>query len=271
MIGGEGLGARAGSGKDGDATPKAGLPETPAHDAPASQGGTYTLEHLAARIHARHRDTIKVQKPHVAAANLARILGAALTLSNRHGFHAMTLRQLAEASGLSMGGLYSYLDSKDTLLLMILEEVSHAVEEALGAAPEAVKADPRAHLRWLIARHVALTEEMQPWFLFAYMEAKAFPPEGRRRAVDGERLSERMFAQVIEQGMEAGVFAPGDALFAAALVKPLLQDWYVKRGKYRARGIDADAYARQVTAFVEGALAPAVAAAGAAPRVRPLG
>lgn len=265
------MGARAGSGRDGADSPGEASPQT-APGTPASPTqAAHTLETVAARIHARHRDTIKVQKPHVAAANLARILDAALTLSNRHGFHAMTLRQLAQASGLSMGGLYSYLDSKDTLLLMILEEVSHAVEEALGAAPGEVKADPRAHLRWLIARHVALTEEMQPWFLFAYMEAKAFPPEGRRRAVDGERLSERMFAQVIEQGMAAGVFAPGDALFAAALVKPLLQDWYVKRGKYRARGIDADAYAAHVTAFVEGALAPRGEPAGAAPRVRPVG
>lgn len=270
------MGARAGSGRDGADTPgeaspqtAPGTPVTPTQAAPTQ--AAHTLESLAARIHARHRDTIKVQKPHVAAANLARILDAALTLSNRHGFHAMTLRQLAQASGLSMGGLYSYLDSKDTLLLMILEEVSHAVEEALGAAPEAVKADPRAHLRWLIARHVALTEEMHPWFLFAYMEAKAFPPEGRRRAVDSERLSERMVAQVIEEGMAAGVFATGDALFAAALVKPLLQDWYVKRGKYRARGIDAEAYAAHVTAFVEGALAPRGAPAGAAPRVRPVG
>lgn len=269
------MGARAGSGRDGEDSPPSGPPQTREVTAPADVAlqatpQPHTLETLAARIHARHRDTIKVRKPQVAAANLARILEAALTLSNRHGFHAMTLRQLAQASGLSMGGLYSYLDSKDTLLLMILEEVSHAVEEALGAAPAAVRADPRAHLRWLIARHVALTEEMHPWFLFAYMEAKAFPPEGRRRAVDSERLSERMFAQVIEQGMARGVFAPADPLFAAALVKPLLQDWYVKRGKYRARGIDAAAYTCQVTAFVEGALAPRGQADGGAPRVRPV-
>ncbi|MCG5234880.1 TetR/AcrR family transcriptional regulator [Xanthobacter oligotrophicus] len=215
----------------------------------------HSLEALSARIHARHRDLIKVQKPHVAVANLARIIDAALKLSNRHGFHAMTLRQLAAESGLSMGGLYSYLDSKDTLLLMILGEVSHAVEAELGSAPEAMRADPAAHLNWLIAAHVRLSEAMHAWFVFAYMEAKAFPPEARKRAIDSERLTERIFADVIAQGLRQGVFSADDPLFAATLIKPLLQDWYVKRSKYRERGIDAATYAAQVTRFVEGALA----------------
>lgn len=225
-------------------------------EAPArSPASGHTLEASAARILARHRDTIKVRKPHVAVANLARILAAALTLANRHGFHAMTLRQLAEESGLSMGGLYSYLDSKDALLSMILEEVAEAAEGALAAAPEAVRADPGRHLAWLIERHILLTEEMHPWFVFAYMEAKAFPPDARKRAVESERATERILADAIAEGMARGRFAPGDPLFAATLIKPLLQDWYVKRGKYRERGVDAAAYAAHVNAFVLKALA----------------
>ncbi len=221
----------------------------------AAQAPDHALEASAARILARHRDTIKVRKPHLAVANLARILGAALTLANRHGFHAMTLRQLAEESGLSMGGLYSYLDSKDTLLLMILEEVAEAAEGALAGAPEAVRADPARHLPWLIERHILLTEAMHPWFVFAYMEAKAFPPEARKRAVESERATERILADVIAEGMQRGTFAAGDPLFAATLIKPLLQDWYVKRSKYRERGIEAPAYAEKVNAFVLKALA----------------
>lgn len=220
-----------------------------------SRATDHSLETSAARILARHRDTIKVRKPHVAVVNLARILGAALTLANRHGFHAMTLRQLAEESGLSMGGLYSYLDSKDTLLLMILQEVAEAAEEALAGAPEAVRADPARHLAWLIERHILLTDAMHPWFVFAYMEAKAFPPEAKKRAVESERATERILADVVAEGMARGHFAPGDPLFTATLIKPLLQDWYVKRGKYRERGIDAPAYAAQVNAFVLKALA----------------
>ncbi|MFG1297810.1 TetR/AcrR family transcriptional regulator [Xanthobacter variabilis] len=227
-------------------------------------GADYALEALCGRIYERHRDTIKVQKPHVAVANLARIVEAVLTLSNRQGFHATTLRDLSRVAGISMGGLYSYFDGKDTLLLMILEQVADAVTEALGAVPDKVRADPAEHLAWLIATHVSLSEAMQPWFVFAYMEAKAFPPPARKAAVESELATERMFAEVLEEGARMGRFAVDDVAFTATLIKPLLQDWYVKRGKYRKRGVNAATYAARVSDFVLAALAPPPAPAAPA-------
>ncbi|WP_238123775.1 MULTISPECIES: TetR/AcrR family transcriptional regulator [unclassified Xanthobacter] len=216
----------------------------------------YSLEGLCGRIYERHRDTIKVQKPRVAVANLARIVEAVLTLSNRQGFHATSLRDLSRAAGISMGGLYSYFDTKDTLLLMILEQVAGAVEEALSQPPEEVAGDPARHLRWLIETHVGLSEAMQPWFVFAYMEAKAFPAPARTAAVESELATERMFAAVLEAGAASGRLKVDDVEFTATLIKPLLQDWYVKRGKYRKRGVTAVTYAARVADFVLAALAP---------------
>ena len=53
----------------------------------------------------------------------------------------------------------------------------------------------------------------------------------------------------------AGVFAVADVDLTAALIKPLLQDWYVKRAKHRKRGIPIQRYIAGVTAFVERAIA----------------
>lgn len=197
---------------------------------------------------------IRVQKPHVAVAKLALIVEAILKLSNRQGFHATSLREISAESGVSMGSLYSYFDSKDTLLLMILGEVSLATTNVLGEAPEEFAANPERHLRWLIEAHVALTEAMLPWFVFAYMEAKSFPASGRRAAVESEEATEAIFRDVIERGVAQGCYHVEDPAFAAALIKPLLQDWYVKRAKWRRRGITAEAYVAQVQAFVEKAL-----------------
>lgn len=231
----------------------------------------FTLERLCERIHARHRDKIKVQKPHVAVANLARIVAAVLELSNRKGFHATSLRDLALASGLSMGGLYSYFDTKDTLLLMILEEVSAAVTGVLSNPPETVRGDPVTHLRWLIETHIALSEAMQPWFVFSYMEAKAFPAAARRLAVESELATEALFVAVLEEGVRHGRFKVDDIPFTATLIKPLLQDWYVKRAKYRKRGVGAARYAGQVFAFVAAAIASRdpIAPTSDAPRRNP--
>ncbi|KAB1074033.1 TetR/AcrR family transcriptional regulator [Methylobacterium planeticum] len=210
-----------------------------------------SLEPICARILARHRATIRVQKSHVATANLARIIGAVLHLSAQKGFHQTTLRDLAEATGLSMGGLYSYFENKNTLLVMILTEVATTAEAALRDAPDAVKNDSVLHLRWLIATHIRLTEDMQPWFVFAYMEAKGFPASARRIAVESELATEQIFADVLARGVAQGRFRVGDVSLTASLIKPLLQDWYVKRSKYRKRRTDVEVYIAAVTTFVE--------------------
>ena len=63
-----------------------------------------------------------------------------------------------------------------------------------------------------------------------------------------------MFTAVLEEGAKAGCFRITDPDFAAALIKPLLQDWYVKRAKWRRRGISAEIYAERVQSFIERAL-----------------
>lgn len=218
--------------------------------------GDFSLEGLCAAMLERHRDTIRVRKAHIAVAKLARIVETILTLSNKQGFHATSLREISATSGVSMGGLYSYFDSKDTLLMMILGQVSETMTRVLEAAPQAAREDPREHLRWLITMHVALTETMLPWFVFAFMEAKSFPPAGRRAAVASEEATEAIFTAVLAEGERRGVFRLKDPGFTAALVKPLLQDWYVKRAKWRRRGVSAQDYAKTVCAFVESAIAP---------------
>lgn len=214
----------------------------------------FSDEAICARILGRHRDAVSVQKQHLAVANLARIIQATLKLSNKQGFHATTLRDLAKASGLSMGGLYSYFDNKNTLVAMILGEVSLAINEVLGTPPAELGKDPRAHLRWLIEMHIRLTEVMQPWFVFSYMEAKSFPTSARKKAVDSELATEAFFESAIRNGVDRRLFNVRDTELAASLIKPLLQDWYVKRSKYRKRGVTIEYYIEAVTAFVEGAL-----------------
>ncbi len=214
----------------------------------------YSLEQLCGRIFARHSEHIRVRKPQQAVANLAKVVRTFLKLTNRKGFHATSLRELSEAAELSMGGLYSYFDSKDTLLLMILGEVDTTMREVLDAVPDGVRADPRAHLRWVVDAHVRLTEVMQPWFAFVFMEAKSFPPNARAAAIEAERLVEQVLEEIIVRGKAAGAFEVDDAVLTAALIKPLLQDWYVKRAKYRRRGIGIDRYIAGVTAVVEAAV-----------------
>lgn len=210
----------------------------------------FAVEIRCRRILERHRGLIHVQKDHIAVGKLSLIVEAILDLSNRQGFHATSLRDLVQQSGVSMGGLYSYFDSKDRLLLMILGEVTATVTEVLQSPPAEIINDPKIHLAWLIETHIRLTEYMQKWFVFAFMEAKSFPRTARNIATDSEAATEKLFADVLKRGQETSDFVLDEPDFTASLIKPLLQDWYVKRGKYRKRGVSIETYIDGVLGFV---------------------
>jgi AcrR family transcriptional regulator len=206
-----------------------------------------SMNALCRQMFERHSETIKVRKADVAAAKLSRIVDSVLRLSNRKGFHATSMRDIANDTGLSMGGLYAYFDSKETLLSMVLETVISTATAQL-ILPTALPV--KDQLKWLIHRHILMTESMTDWFVFAYLEAKSFPAEQRARAVESERETETIFADVIRKGVTEGLFRTDDPQLDAALLKPLLQDWYVKRGKWRKRGQTPAAYAERVSLMI---------------------
>ncbi|MDY7226572.1 TetR/AcrR family transcriptional regulator [Hyalangium rubrum] len=232
----------------------------PARAPPLTQDDAFAREHgltlkeLCERLYHRHRDRMEVKKPRTAVANLTRVLTATLRMSERHSFHEMSMRDLSRASGLSIGALYSSIRDKDTLLEMVLDVVSDAVDRVLVAVPEAVRADPRVHLRWIVNRHIQLTEALPAWFKFAYLEAKAFGPSARKRARQEELATERLIREALDSGVRQGVFKLKDLEMTAALIKPLLQEWYLKRWKYHQRGISPEAYADAVMNLLEGSV-----------------
>jgi hypothetical protein len=71
-----------------------------------------------------------------------------------------------------------------------------------------------------------------------------------------EAMTEKIIADVLRQGVASGAFTIGHVRLTASLIKPLLQDWYVKRAKYRRRGTSIEAYVATVTAFIDDALTP---------------
>ena len=162
----------------------------------------------------------------------------------------MSLRDLSNSTGISMGALYSYIESKKRLMEIILAQVLHLVETTLGAE-EIGQLEPKTRLRWMLRNHIFLSEVMQPWFFFAYMEAKSFDRIGKRTAIENELRTEGLIASCIAAGEKSGVFRPVDPVMTASLIKPLLQDWYLKRWKYSRRGISPDTYAEWVVDFVE--------------------
>ncbi len=204
-----------------------------------------SMQGLAREMYRDNAERFKVQKEAVAVKNISNILDATLTLANRKGFAAMSLRDLSERTGMSLGGLYAYIGSKDDLVTLIQRFGIDTTQRILQAQTVAIT-DPIERLHTAIRAHLFLSEILRAWFYFSYMEARHLGPQEKQRAIAAERRTEALFCEIIEAGQQAGLFRPLDALMAAAMLKAMLQDWYLKRGKYREREVGVEQYAVSV-------------------------
>ena len=209
-----------------------------------------SVEEICRQIFYENRDQIKVKKEAVVVKNLVNIYNATLKLSNKKGFHAMSLRDLARETRLSLGALYSYFSGKEQLLGIIQEHGARLTGEILAREIETGR-DPAEKLRMAIRTHLYLSEIMQPWFYFFYMEAKNLNKTEQKRAIASELHTEQLFGDIISQGVNQGEFAAVDPVLTAAAIKALLQDWYLKRWKYRGRKVTVDDYADFVCGMTE--------------------
>ncbi len=205
---------------------------------------------ISREIFSENRESIRVKKEMTALKNLGRIFDSALRISNKKGFQAMSMRDLSKEAGLSMGALYAYFSSKEGLLEIIQRQGRAITQRILEESVEAENGSV-ARLRTAIRTHIYLSEIMQPWFYFSYMETKNLGKEESKKAIASELFTEQVIADILRQGQDEGVFVPRDHQLTASVIKAMLQDWYLKRWKYTKRKISVDQYARFVMDFVE--------------------
>jgi AcrR family transcriptional regulator len=149
-----------------------------------------------------------------------------------------------------MGALYSYFSSKEELLSMLQHQRRTITKRILHEHIDK-ESDPAAKLRMAILTHLYLSEAMQPWFYFSYMEAKNLSKKEQTAAVASELYTEQIFTDILIQGQADGSFLLRDPQMTASIIKAMVQDWYLKRSKYARRKITVDQYAQFILQFVE--------------------
>jgi AcrR family transcriptional regulator len=206
-------------------------------------------EDITRQVLAENRRSIRVKKEERVLRNLERIFAAALKLSHRKGFQAMSMRELGREAGLSPGALYSYFSGKEELLAMLQHQGRTVTGRVLA---EAVAAERTAthRLAAAVRTHLYLSEAMLPWFYFSYMEAKNLSRAELEKAVASERHTEEIFSEILAEGQRTGEFTARDRLLTAGLIKAMLQDWYLKRRKHEERRVSVERYAGVVLDFI---------------------
>lgn len=202
-------------------------------------------EPLWRRVFDTHRDKMQIKSPQVAIGNLEKIFSCTFRLANSKGFQAMSLRDLSRETGISMGGLYAYIGSKDDLAAAIEEVLRKTIDDVM--TDQAVLAlSPVLRLKAIIYGDIFMNDIMHPWYYFCYLEAKGLPREQREAAMQMELKFDEGLRDTFQAGVDTGLFTLDNIPLLAAHTTSMLQQWYLKRWKFQVLGTGINEYAKFV-------------------------
>lgn len=112
------------------------------------------------------KDVDLVEKKH------GQIVDGACRLFFEKGYHRTTIREIALASGMSMGQLYHYISSKDDVLFLIYKHMQMIwYEHLMESGIEEIR-DPVQRLARALRHTLEFMVENKELFLFVYTETK---------------------------------------------------------------------------------------------------
>jgi AcrR family transcriptional regulator len=145
------------------------------------------------------------------------VVEAAGRLFAERGYHGTSMRDLGRELGLLGSSLYSHVDSKQDLLVEVVESGAALFRASADRAIEIGDGDPEETLRALIAGHVEVVIENLDIARTFLNEARMLDTAHRRRVLAARDAYEADFRAVISKGVDQGLFAPDLDVKASAI------------------------------------------------------
>ncbi len=205
----------------------------------------YKGERLYSMIFERNKENIKVSKEKFAVRNLEKIFDATFLISPKIGFEAMSLRDLSAETGLSMGGLYSSIASKEAIAIMVKDVVAVICGEIVKTSM--AQQNPLDALRNLVRGYLFASTLMQPWFNFLYFETKSLPP---LEQVASKNLELEQVNALVTILKSLKPDSDIDIEFVSTMALSLIQERYVKPWKHHEPLTTIDKYAEDCLSLI---------------------
>ncbi|KPU84126.1 TetR family transcriptional regulator [Marinosulfonomonas sp. PRT-SC04] len=169
-----------------------------------------------------------------------KVRAAASRLFARHGFAAVSMRQIAAEVGVQAGALYLYTPDKQTLLFDLMR--GH-MDDLLRTWAEMDKGTgPLAQLESFVRFHIGFHLDRPDAVFMAYMELRNLSDENFAVIEELRKRYEDGLEDILRQGQQAGVLnVPDTKLAMMALIAMLtgVNTWYREGGRLSRDRVEA--------------------------------
>jgi AcrR family transcriptional regulator len=149
----------------------------------------------------------------------AAIREAAAELIARHGYDAVSMRQLATQVGVQAAALYRYFPTKEDLLFTLMREHMEGLTESWMLS-RPVSADPAERLAAFVRHHIGYNVARRHATHLSNMELRSLSRERLSQMLKLRAAYEKELRQILRDGAESGVFRLEDmALTTMAIIQ----------------------------------------------------
>lgn len=169
-----------------------------------------------------------------------KVRDAALHLIARHGFAAVSMRQIAQEVGVQAGALYNYTADKQSLLFDLMRTHMEDLLADRAALPHSD--DPLARLDSFARFHIRWHLRREDQVFVSYMELRNLTPENFARIEALRKIYEDALEAILSDGMARGQFRVADSKITTLAIIAMLtgmSTWYREGGRLPLAQIEA--------------------------------
>jgi TetR/AcrR family transcriptional regulator, cholesterol catabolism regulator len=182
---------------------------------------------------------VKIKNPHRISLRRMQIINGAIKVFTEKGFHNATVREIAEASGVTEGTLYNYIRCKEDIIYIVYDYTTQILRDEINKAIEGIK-DPKERLKAALLQNLHTVNRYQDLIMFLYRESGSLHREDLylilHRETDYIKLFETLLKEYFKgKGIDPVRLKLGADLLAYIPVIVSFRRWSLNR---RIKSID---------------------------------
>jgi AcrR family transcriptional regulator len=169
-----------------------------------------------------------------------KIIDAASVLYARKGFAGTSLQEVSEKAGVSRTVTRYHVKTKSEIMRMIMEDILTSFQKNLVKIIKDID-DPKEKLTAALYIYLKVVDQQKEKALLIYQKSSSLDRTSKSRVMQLELDVSGIFEQIINEGIEQGVFKNVDVDLMAYNIMMLAHMWVLKRWHFKNR-LSLDAY-----------------------------